>query len=111
MTDEDFYVANIKSELDRLGKLCQERGLPFLAHVQFQGTEEPIDEYPQGAYDGETTRFLPDTTSLSLRWAWYAIQCKGNIDSFFFAVMRDAKEHVIDTTGSLVLSQVFGKRS
>jgi len=90
---EQFYDDHIAPELLRLGKLCEDRGMAFLAHIEF-------DE----GYFG-TTVAIPVKRSWAFVLAHYAVQAKGNFDALAFAVARHVREN---STGhnSLILSQM-----
>jgi len=77
---EDFYDKEIAPELAKLRDRCVERGLQFLALV----------EWEPGEY-GRTTG-LKAPLGLAIEWANWAGQSNGNIDSFMIAVMRQAHE-------------------
>lgn len=85
MTDEEFYDTEIAPTLANLGKRCEERSLAFLAVVQFD-------------QDGSTGRTvsLPKGAPAVVRWANALASCalRGgvNLDSFLFAVMKEARE-------------------
>lgn len=94
--EEAFYDAEIAPVLLALCKKCQDRGLGFLAMVQYD---------PDGSV-GRTVS-LPANASAVLRYANALGQAQTaggvNIDGFMFAVMREARE-----TGhsSMVLMQL-----
>lgn len=91
--NERFYDEQIAPELARLGKLCEARGLPFLAHVEFD----------QGHYG--TTAAAPATRSWGFTLALYAATAKGNFDALAFAVAKHVRENNTGH-GSLILKQM-----
>lgn len=91
--NEQFYDAHIAPELLRLGKLCEDRGMPFLAHVEF-------DEGEFG-----TTVAIPAKRSWAFVLAHYAVQAKGNFDALAFAVAKHVRENNTGH-GSLILQQM-----
>jgi hypothetical protein len=106
MTDERFYDEKIAPELLRLMRLCEARGMSFLAVVEFEaavgdtGTTAPA----RGRSD-----FLAQGAGIGQRMAHWAARANGNVDAFMFAVMRWAREHghssavltVLDRQGDL----------
>jgi hypothetical protein len=93
---EAIYDAEIEPKLLEVAKLCEQRGLPFVAAVQ----------YEPGAY-GET-RYLPEHTDLAMVMNTLMIGAQGNADLFVIEMRRYCAKHGIDTGASIVLSD-FGK--
>ena len=86
MTDEEFYDAEIAPALLELGALCKDRGMSFLALVSY-GDEGEF---------GKTLAMGGKTPNV-IRYADALDQAAGprgavNIDSFMFAVMKEARE-------------------
>lgn len=96
MTDEEFYDAEIAPTLADLCKRCQDRGLAFLAVVQ----------YDADGNIGQTV-CLPKGAPPVIRYANTLATCgvRGgvNIDGFMLAVAKEARQ-----TGhsSVVLKQM-----
>jgi hypothetical protein len=92
MTDnEEFYDTVIAPELLKVGKLCKDHGISFVA----------IAEYDPGEYS--STVSLRENSSYILRLAKAVADCNGNVDSLFFAIMRHANTHGHQ---SLILKQL-----
>lgn len=91
--NEQFYDDHIAPELLRLGKLCEDRGMAFLAHVEFE----------EGEFG--TTVAIPANRSWAFVLAHYAVQAKGNFDALAFAVARHVRENNTGH-GSMILSQM-----
>lgn len=91
MTNEEFYDAMIAPSLLDLARKCQERGLSFVAAVEYG----PGDT-------GETVVLQPDAT-FKIQLAAGGIRCHGNVDSLMLWAAKHAKTH---GHSSLVLTQM-----
>lgn len=91
--NEQFYDDHIAPELLRLSKLCEDRGMPFLAHVEFA----------KGEFG--TTATTSGKQSWAFELALCAISAKGNLDALVLAVAKAVRE---TNTGhsSLILKQM-----
>lgn len=87
MTNEEFYDSTIAPDLLRLCKLCQERGMAFVACVEYDAPNHGIGK----------TEFQPpdekDKLSASQRLVHWAARSKGNVDVLIRAIDRHGKEH------------------
>jgi len=81
MTNEDWYDANIAPDLHRLCKLCEKRGLSFLATVEF------------GLGETASTLTLAPDAGAKPRIVGMAIMAHGNVDALITNIMRYAREH------------------
>ena len=86
---EQFYDDEIAPKLKELCDACKQKGVPFLALV----------EYDPGSVG--RTEFTPASAGIGQRIATWAARANGNIDSLMIAVQRHAKEH---GHNSLILS-------
>jgi len=77
--NEKFYDEQIAPELARLGKLCQDRNMSFIAAVEFD---------PSNVGYGQTVT-LGEGRSAAMAMLYYLIKSGNNIDKFLIAVMRD----------------------
>lgn len=78
MTNEEFYDTEIAPKLMELCKACNERGMSFLASVEYGPGET-----------GETTQ-LAEGHGIKALVAYWGIKCHGNVDSFMLAAARHA---------------------
>lgn len=78
---ESFYDKEIAPVLCLLANQCAERGLGFVAAVQYA---------PEGV--GSTVK-LGATPHPTLRLAAYAVRCKGNVDLLITCLLKDGKDH------------------
>ncbi len=86
-TNEQIYDEEIAPELLRLAKICEERGMSFIACVEYDAKNGGI---------GRTDFQMPDKSgqlSGAQRLVHWAARCKGNIDSLFIACDRHGQEH------------------
>ena len=90
---EDFYDTEVAPALLDLANKCAERGLHFLAQV----------EYGPGEF-GLTHKFADDPHLAMIMLALCA-RAKHNIDSFIIGLLRYANENDIDISGSIILRQ------
>lgn len=78
---EKFYDEEVAPELARLAKLCEDRGMGFVATVQYND-------------DGAgTTATLQEGTELSVRLAYVAARCNRNVDVLIGWIVRYALKH------------------
>lgn len=87
MTNEEFYDREVAPVLLGLAKQCQQRGMSFLASVEYD---------PENGGRGRTDFQMPDEggkLSSAQRIVHWAARANGNIDSFFIACDRHGKEH------------------
>lgn len=80
-SNEAFYDFDLAPRLLEIARLCQARGMSFVAMV----------EYAQGD-SGETCWVAPDASIKPIVAQW-GVKCRGNIDSFMIAAERHAREH------------------
>lgn len=99
MTDEEFHDQIVGPELLRLAKLCEDRGLAFVAAAQWDQNGE-----------FSTTKTLPAAHKLIFRYLELLTRCgteggNVNIDKFMMAVARDqqGKDH-----SSMILRMMEG---
>ncbi|HLY89070.1 MAG TPA: hypothetical protein VKQ27_08805 [Acetobacteraceae bacterium] len=90
---EQFYDDVVAPALLDLAKQCRERGMPFLATV----------EYAPGEYG--TTADLPPAAerSLPMDWSYVAARSQGNADTLILHLMKQAAER---GHGSVTLAQL-----
>lgn len=94
MTNEEFYDAEIAPALKAVMTKCSERGLPFLATVQ----------YAPGEWG--TTVHQPEGTDFWLKCAYAWIRTRGNnIDSFVIWLARQIRMAGTDHS-SIVLERM-----
>jgi hypothetical protein len=79
--NENFYDQHIAPKLAELGKQCQERGMSFIAMVEYDPGET-----------GQTV-MLPVGSSYQIRLAETAMRCHGNVDLLWNAIVKHAWEH------------------
>jgi len=90
---EDFYDGEIAPVLLDLANKCAERGLHFLAQV----------EYEPGEF-GLTHKFADDPHLAMIMLALCA-RAKHNVDSYLIGLMRYCHENKIDFSASMILRQ------
>lgn len=91
--DEAFYDEHIAPELARLGKMCEERKMAFLAIV----------ELPEGLARTETH---PADAAIEYTMTSMAARAHGNFDAFVMALRRHAAEHGHGSVYLTVLDQM-----
>jgi len=79
---EKYYDDVIAPQLMAIGKDATEKGLNFLGIV----------EWAPG-YTGRTHCCIEGTQGITFRMANWAATCRGNVDSFWFAVQRYAMKY------------------
>lgn len=75
---EAFYDQVIAPELGRLGKLCEERGISFLAMAEWAPGESGLSLTAQAE------------RGLVMMWTIWAATCRGNADALIGAIARRA---------------------
>lgn len=80
MTNEEFYDAHIAPELDRLANACKERGMSFVAHVEF------------AVGDSGSTVLLTEHHGFGSWMVAHAARSNNNVDSLIFAIIKKARE-------------------
>lgn len=96
---EDFYDKEIAPALMDLANKCAERGLHFLAQV----------EYDPGCFG--LTRKFSDNPHLAMVMLEICARARHNIDSYLIALLRHADEHGIDISQSIFLRQYEGREA
>jgi hypothetical protein len=78
---EAFYDAEIGPKLLELAKLCEARGMSFVANVEYG--------------DGETasTVSLAKSAGIKVLLSAWATRCHGNVDSLWNAIVKHAREY------------------
>ena len=94
---ETWYDAEIAPALEALAKRCNERGMAFVAEV----------EYKQNCHSG--TYFLGNRAGLSMQMLNLCARTLPNVDRYVINLSRYCKDHGIDTTGSFVMQNLGGK--
>lgn len=89
--DEAWYDAEIAPALAALAKLCHERGMSFIAAVEYQ----PGDR--GGTY------YLTEDAGLQMHMLHLAAQTVPNVDRYILALRRHCKGRGQDMSGSFVL--------
>lgn len=88
---EAWYDAEIAPALAELAKRCHERGMSFIATVEYQ----PGDR--GGTY------YLTEDAGLQMHMLHLAAQTVPNVDRYILALRRHCKERGQDISGSFVL--------
>lgn len=78
---EDFYDSEIAPALMALAKKCEDRGLSFLAVVEWEKGET-----------GRTLSMQPGS-GVEFRMAEVGARAQGNVDALIFALMKYGREH------------------
>lgn len=94
MTNEEWYDAEIAPALADLAKRCNERGMAFIAAV----------EYEHGECGG--TYFLTKDASLPMHMLNICARTAPNVDSYILNLRRHCEANGIDTGASLVMRGV-----
>lgn len=89
--DEAWYDAEIAPALAALGKRCEDRGMAFVACVEYQ----PGDR--AGTYT------LPDNAGLEMRMLHLCAHTVPNVDRYVMALRKLCKEQGMDTGGSFAM--------
>jgi len=90
--DEAWYDTEIAPALATLAKRCHERGMSFIAAVEYQ----PGD---RGA-----TYYLTEDAGTAMRMLHLCAQTVPNVDSYVINLKRWAKLNNVDTSSSWVLT-------
>lgn len=77
---EQFYDEHIAPELAKLGKLCQDKNVPFCAVVEYAPGKIARTEYPGPA-------------GMEMQIAQMAARCNGNVDALFIGIQKYAAQH------------------
>ncbi len=91
MNNEEWYDAEIARELMALSQRCQERGMAFIATVEYAPGKRGL------------TYFVPDSAGLEMRMVHLCARTAPNIDSYVIGLQRHCAERGIDTGGSIVM--------
>ena len=89
--DEAWYDAEIAPALAALAKRCHERGMAFLALVEYQPG------------DRGSTCYMTDDAGLEMRMLRMAAATVPNVDRYILALRKHCKERGQDISGSFVL--------
>lgn len=90
---EQFYDEEIAPVLLDLANKCAERGLHFLAQVEYEPGEFGL------------TRKFADDPHLAMIMLELCARSQHNIDSFIIGLLRYTNENDIDISGSIILRQ------
>lgn len=90
--EEAWYDAEIAPALAALAKRCHERGMSFVASVEYQ----PGDR--GGTY------YLTADAGIAMRMLHICAMTVPNVDSYIIKLKRFAKENNVDTSSSWVLT-------
>lgn len=93
MTNEEWYDVEIAPAIAELAKRCHERGMSFVAAVEYE---------PGRRGD---TYYLTEGAGLEMRMLHICAQTVPNVDSYVLNLKRYAKQEGIDTSASWVLSR------
>lgn len=91
MTNEEWYDAEVAPKLRELATTCHERGMSFMAEV----------EYEPGHRAG--TVYLTENGGTEMRMMWMLAQTAPNIDAFLIRLIMYAKEKEWDVGSSMFL--------
>lgn len=89
--DEAWYDAEIAPALAALAKRCHERGMSFVAAVEYQPG------------DRGDTYYLTKEAGLQMHMLYLAAQTAPNVDRYVMALRRHCQERGQDISGSFVL--------
>jgi hypothetical protein len=90
--NEAWYDAEIAPALAALAIRCQERGMSFIATV----------EYDHGERAG--TYYLIEDVGLEMQMQYYCAMTVPSVDAYIMHLIRHCQREGIDTSGSIVLS-------
>lgn len=88
---EKFYDEVIAPKLMEVGKICKEKGIPFLAVVEYTPSKV-----------GEIGVIIPEEC-LKMAMIRHCAKTAPNIDWYFIGLSRYATEKNIDTSASIVM--------
>ena len=94
MTNEEFYDAEIAPVLLELSKKLEDRGMPFLAAVEYEKGERGI------------TKIIPEDAGLAMIMLGHCAKTAENIDGYVLGLIKYCRENNIDTDASMVLSKL-----
>ena len=94
MNEEQFYDDEIAPLLVELAKECSERGMSFLASVQYGSNDDQR---------GDTVLLQPDA-SLPMAMVRHCMKTAPNIDSYMIGLARYCREKGIDTSSSIYMN-------
>ena len=92
-TNEDWYDAEIAPALYDLAKRCHEKGMAFIAVVEYAPSERG------GTY------YLPEQAGLEMQMLHLCAQTVPNVDSYIINLKRHTKELGINVSSSWYLSK------
>jgi hypothetical protein len=92
--DEAWYDAEIAPALAALAKRCHERGMSFIAAVEYQ----PGDR--GGTY------YLTENAGTAMRMLHLCAQTAPNVDGYIMSLHKWAKAAGVDTGGSFVMRRL-----
>ena len=91
-TSEKFYDYEIAPRLMKICELCEEKGMPFLAAV----------EYVPGLFG--LTQLIIKGECIEMVMIRHCAKTAPNIDGYIIGLSRWAKENDIDTSGSIIMN-------
>jgi hypothetical protein len=91
---EQFYDDHIAPVLLELAGKCNERGLSFLAFVEYDQNKT-----------ARTSQFMKDA-GLEMWMVAMMMQSAPNLDSFMINFMKFCREENIDTSASMIIRQL-----
>ncbi len=98
-TSEAWYDSEIVPALAALAKRCNERGMSFLASVEY----EPGNR-------GRTT-FLTGGAGLAMQMIDMCSATAPNVDKYIMRLIQHCKKHGIDTASSFVMRAIRGEEN
>jgi hypothetical protein len=97
--NEKFYDDEIAPALLALSEKAKARGMSIVATVEYDPGERG------------TTRMLQPTCGLAMTMISHCAKMGENIDGYVMGLMRYCGEKGIDTSASMVINQLTGRRS
>jgi hypothetical protein len=91
MENEAWLDAELGPKLRELAKLCGERGMSFVAVVEYGPGER-----------SRTTRLAPDA-GLAMRMLTLCAAAGENVDGYMINLIRYCREKGVDTSASMVM--------
>ena len=92
---EQFYDKHIAPKLAELANQCHERGMSFLACV----------EYSPGEHGG--SYLMTEEACLQMQMIYRCAMTAPNIDAYIIGLVRYCKENGIDTGASFVMRKML----
>jgi hypothetical protein len=89
--NEVFYDEEIAPALIDLAKRCNERGMAFVASVEY-------DQDKRG-----DTYFMTEDAGIAINMVYLAARAAPNVDGFVINLKRHCNKHGIDTESSFIL--------